>query len=75
MNIYELACSVADYFQLDKSLIHPIDSTTLNQPAKRPPITGFNIEKAKKILGYQPHTFVESIAILEQQMKQMQEKN
>lgn len=75
MNIYQLAIRVAQYFQLDQSLIQPTDSTTLNQPAKRPPVTGFIIDKAKKILGYQPHTFEESIAILEQQIKQIQDKN
>src|SRR5688500_7398997 len=37
MNIYEIACRVADHYDLDKSLIHPTDSSTLNQPAKRPP--------------------------------------
>jgi len=29
----------------------------LNQPAKRPPRTGFDISKARKELGYEPHTF------------------
>lgn len=72
MNIYELATRVADYFHLDKSLINATDSSSLNQPAKRPPVTGFNIQKAKEILGYQPHTFEESIAILEQQVNEMQ---
>lgn len=69
MNIYEIACKVADYYGLNKNLIHPTDSTTLNQPAKRPPRTGFIIEKAKQQLGYHPHTFTESLEILDSQLK------
>ncbi len=72
MNIYELACRVADYFQLDKTLIQQTDSTSLNQPAKRPPKTGFIIQKAEKILGYKPHRFEDSITLLEEQINQMQ---
>lgn len=69
MNIFELACKVADHYGLDKSLIHPSDSSTLNQPAKRPPRTGFIIEKAKRDLGYQPTSFAESLKILDRQIK------
>jgi len=69
MNIYEIACKVADHYGLDKSLIKPTDSHSLNQPAKRPPKTGFVIDKARKDLGYKPTSFAESLSILDQQMK------
>jgi len=39
----------------------------LNQPAKRPPITGFVLDKAMAELGYAPHSFEEGIAVMEQQ--------
>ncbi len=68
MNIYELACRVADFFKLDKTLINSVDSTTFTQPAKRPPKTGFAIEKAKQDLGYNPHSFEEGLAILAKQL-------
>jgi dTDP-4-dehydrorhamnose reductase len=68
MNIYEIACKVAEHYQLDKSFIHATDSSTLNQPAKRPPKTGFIIEKAKKDLGYNPTSFEESLSILDKQL-------
>ncbi len=68
MNIYEIACRVADHYGLNKDLIHPTDSSTLNQPAKRPPRTGFIIDKARKELGYDPTTFEESLAILDKQL-------
>jgi len=70
-SILELAHVVADYYGLDKDLIKPSKSDDIKQPAKRPPITGFIIDKAKKDLGYNPHSFVEGIKILEDQLKQM----
>lgn len=70
-SILELAQVVADYYKLDKSLIKPSKSADIKQPAKRPPITGFIIDKAKKDLGYDPHSFTEGIKILEEQIKEM----
>jgi dTDP-4-dehydrorhamnose reductase len=70
-SILELAHVVADYYGLDKSLIRPSKSADIKQPAKRPPITGFIIDKARTELGYDPHSFVEGIKILEEQMKAM----
>lgn len=64
---YQMALQVADYFQLDKSLIVKADGSTFSQPAKRPPRTGFIITKAQRELGYQPHTFQEGIALLAHQ--------
>lgn len=71
-SILELAHLVADYYKLDKSLIKPSKSSDIKQPAKRPPITGFVIDKANKDLGYNPHSFVEGIQILEEQIKAIQ---
>ncbi|MCA6435449.1 MAG: SDR family oxidoreductase [Bacteroidota bacterium] len=71
-SILELANLVADYYQLDKTLIKPSKSSDIKQPAKRPPITGFIIDKAIKDLGYNPHSFVEGIQILEEQIKSIQ---
>jgi dTDP-4-dehydrorhamnose reductase len=65
----ELANRVADYYKLDKSLIKPSKSADIKQPAKRPPITGFIIDKAKRDLGYDPHSFEEGITLLEEQLK------
>jgi dTDP-4-dehydrorhamnose reductase len=70
-SILELARTVADYYGLDKSLIRPSKSADIKQPAKRPPVTGFIIDKARKELGYNPHSFTEGIKILEEQLKEM----
>jgi dTDP-4-dehydrorhamnose reductase len=71
LNILEVAHLVADYYKLDKSLIKPSKSADIKQPAMRPPITGFIIDKAKNDLGYTPHSFVEGIKFLEEQLNQM----
>ena len=68
-NILELANMVADFWKLDKSFMNPISSAELNQPAKRPPYTGFIIEKAKKDLGYNPRSFNEGLKIVDDQIK------
>lgn len=70
-SIIDLVRTVADYYGLDKSLINPVSSKTLNQPAKRPPVTGFILDKARRELGYEPHSFTEGIALMEQQMEAM----
>ncbi|NBV57601.1 MAG: SDR family oxidoreductase [Bacteroidetes bacterium] len=68
MSIVSLVERVADYFQLDKTSIERVSSSTLNQPAKRPPITGFNLERSIKELGYNPHSFEEGIELLMRQL-------
>ncbi|MBC6368408.1 SDR family oxidoreductase [Algoriphagus sp. AK58] len=65
---YQMAIETADYFGLDKTLIKKTDSTKFKQPAKRPMKTGFVIEKARKLLGYEPKTFRTGIGILAKQI-------
>jgi dTDP-4-dehydrorhamnose reductase len=65
---YDIAIATAEYFKLDKSLINQTDSSRFTQPAKRPPKTGFIIDKARKDLGYEPHTFTEGIGVLASQI-------
>jgi dTDP-4-dehydrorhamnose reductase len=66
---YEMAMQTADFFGLNKSLIKKATAATFSQPAKRPPRTGFHIEKAERVLGYQPHSFAEGIGILSRQLE------
>jgi dTDP-4-dehydrorhamnose reductase len=65
---YEMAIQTADYFELDKSLISPADASTFSQTARRPPRTGFLLDKAKQVLDYQPRSFGEGIALLAGQL-------
>lgn len=68
MSILELVYQVADFYELDKSVITPIKTATLNQTAARPPKTGFILDKAIHDLGYAPHSFKESLKILDAQL-------
>lgn len=70
MSILEIVERVADYYNLDKSLIKPISAESLNQTAKRPRRTGFVLDKAIQELGYQPRSFEEGIGVLDMQLKQ-----
>lgn len=69
MSILELVYKVADFWKLNKNLITPSRSVGIKQPAKRPPKTGFIIEKAVRELGYKPHSFEEGLEILDKQLK------
>jgi dTDP-4-dehydrorhamnose reductase len=66
---YEMAIKTADFFNLDKSLISQVDSSNFTQPAKRPPRTGFILDKAISVLGYNPVSFEEGIAVLAEQVR------
>lgn len=61
---YEMAIETANYFDLDSSLIKETDGSKFKQKAKRPPKTGFIIDKAQKELGYHPRSFIEGIEIV-----------
>jgi dTDP-4-dehydrorhamnose reductase len=69
MNILELVERVGKFFHLDTSVVKPIKSDTLGQPAKRPPKTGFVLDKARKELGYAPRGFEEGLAVLKLQLR------
>jgi len=71
---YEMAIKTADFFNLPKHLIEKADSSTFQQAAKRPPKTGFILDKAKKLLGYQPRSFDEGIALVANQVADLQKK-
>ena len=68
MSILELVQRVGAFFQLDTSVVTPVKSDTLGQPAKRPPRTGFVLDKARRDLGYAPRGLEEGLAILREQL-------
>ncbi|MBS1951460.1 MAG: dTDP-4-dehydrorhamnose reductase [Cytophagales bacterium] len=70
MTPYDIAMATADFFKLDKSLIQQTDSTKFTQPARRPPKTGFIIDKAKRELSYTPHSFKQGLALLKRQLSE-----
>lgn len=61
LSIYELAQQIAEVFQLDKNLIKPISTATLNQTAARPAITGFDLTKTNLELAFYPKSFKDDL--------------
>lgn len=58
LSVFEIANQIADVFGLNKKLIKPISSKTLNQKAIRPQKTGFDLSKTIKELDFQPTSFL-----------------
>ena len=56
VSIYELACTVAEVFGYDDSLIEPVASDYFEEDVERPPRTGFIIDKAEADLNYEPRS-------------------
>jgi dTDP-4-dehydrorhamnose reductase len=68
LNPYQMAIKTAEYFNLNKALIVEADAGNFSQPARRPPKTGFVVDKAIRDLGYKPHSFDEGLAIVASQL-------
>ena len=64
MSIFDLVMRIGRFYDLDCSSVEKMTSESLNQAAKRPPITGFDISKARSDLGYAPKTLEESLLLL-----------
>ena len=65
VSIHELAQAVADVFDLDHDLIHPVASDYFDDAVERPPTTGFKIDKARQELGYDPHSLSDGLNALQ----------
>ena len=69
MSIYEIVESIAKHYGNTTENLNKISTATLNQTAGRPPRTGFILDKSRKELGYNPHSFEECLDIIDQQLK------
>lgn len=56
MTIADIAFQVASCMELDSSLIHPVSTEEMKEATPRPRFSGMSIEKAQKLLDYQPRT-------------------
>ena len=63
-SIFEIVEKIAHFFNLSTKNLTKSSSLNLNQPAKRPPKTGFDLSKARIELGYNPKTLEETFSIL-----------
>jgi dTDP-4-dehydrorhamnose reductase len=60
-SVNEIARKVAQVWGLDESLIKDVHSNDLPSAVVRPDYTGFDITKAKNILGFRPHSLMEGL--------------
>jgi dTDP-4-dehydrorhamnose reductase len=64
MAVNEIVFRIAKHLGKSIENVEIISSSTLNQPAKRPPRTGFDLTKSRTELDYNPKTIEETITIL-----------
>ncbi|MEN9699588.1 MAG: hypothetical protein RLZZ301_786 [Bacteroidota bacterium] len=64
MSVYQIVERIAAFDGHSMDAVIRMKSSDLNQPAKRPPHTGFDLTKAKNTLGYQPKTLEETLKLL-----------
>jgi dTDP-4-dehydrorhamnose reductase len=64
LSILEMVQKVAEYWNLDQSLIKPISADSLNQAAKRPKANRLYSGQGKNILGYNPQIYLKKELLL-----------
>ena len=69
MSIYEIVERIAKHYGNSTDNLNKISTAKLKQKAGRPPKTGFSLDKSINELGYNPHSFEESLAIIDEQLK------
>lgn len=61
ISIYDLVLRIAKFYSFSTDFLTKTDSLSLNQKAKRPPKTGFDLQKAQFELSYMPKTLEETL--------------
>jgi dTDP-4-dehydrorhamnose reductase len=68
-SILDLVKEIANFYGHSIENISPVSSNTLNQSAKRPPKTGFDLTKAETLLDYHPLEMKETLKLLEREIE------
>lgn len=68
MSIREMVHEIATFWNLDESNVQTIQTAELGQPASRPPVTGFILDRAKEELEYEPLTFKQALQVMQSQL-------
>ena len=71
LSILELVYKIADFWGLDKSLVNPIKTRSLNQAATRPAQTKLNIDKAISQFNYQPRSLQQGFDLVDNQLQNL----
>lgn len=60
---YQMAITVANFLKLNAALIENVTSDTFTEPVQRAKRSGLKIDKARKLLGYEPVSFEEGLKL------------
>jgi dTDP-4-dehydrorhamnose reductase len=71
-NRYEFACEAARVFGLDETLIEPVETAVLQQPAARPLRAGMLIDKAVQKLGRPLLSYCDGLRVMAAEAKEQQ---
>jgi dTDP-4-dehydrorhamnose reductase len=71
---FQMTQRTAKTFGLDKDLISPTNAKEFKEVGTRPLKTGFNIDKASRLLNFQPKNFGEGLEILKCQLEKIKTK-
>lgn len=63
MTPYAMAVRTATHLELDPAGILRVSESTFQQPARRPKRTGLDIQKARRVIGYNPRSFEEGLKL------------
>lgn len=70
-SMYDLVIKIGELLECSTQKVKAISSKNLNQAAKRPPKTGFNLNKAQEKLDYKPSSLGETLPKL---LKELQKQ-
>lgn len=68
LSIYDIALEIAKTFNLDATYIKRIATSQLSQAAKRPPSTGFKLEKSRENLNFPINSFKKRLQVFKNQL-------
>ena len=60
---YDMAITTAQYLKLDTALVEKVTADTFAETVQRAKRSGLKIDKAQKILGYEPVSFAEGLRL------------
>jgi dTDP-4-dehydrorhamnose reductase len=65
MSILQIVERVAKHYGLSTDQLSASKSNQLNQAAKRPPKTGFKLDKARREINYHPKTLEQTLDLIQ----------
>ena len=64
---FDFAQKVAQVFGYDPHLVKPEESASVRFVANRPPKGGLRVDKARRVLGYTPHSITEALETIKKE--------